>query len=419
MIMLRLAVSLSLACCLVLPPTTVRGQTPGKKYALLVGVTDYDHASLARLRYTENDIEGLAALLTRPSAGFASMRVLTSTRGKKRPADAPTAEHVRAAIKALLAGKKRDDTVLVALAGHGIQARVGDSDESFFCPSDAQLNDNSTLINMGGLMKDLGACGAAVKLLLVDACRNDPALGRNVDVDTLPRPPRGLGVLFSCKSGERAFESPKLGKGHGVFFHHILEGLKGKAATEDREVTWDSLGAYVRRAVSRQVPGLIGGGARQTPHAITNIEGEPPVLLTLGKDGGSKAKPDAPRRTYPLSATGGGYKVAVNRTGEVTATKGGVMVWKVDRRKRAPAGTPVETVHDVLIHGGGVFIAQGNAVRMYQLTTGKEQRILAGMSIPDGATVTLSVEDGNLVVKVGDTKHVWDLRTGRKLSTSR
>jgi uncharacterized protein (TIGR03000 family) len=98
--------------------------------------------------------------------------------------------------------------------------------------------------------------------------------------------PNGVGVLFSCKAGQRAFETARLArkgtKGHGVFFYHVLEGLEGKARTGDGEVTWDSLGAYVRREVPRRVPELIGGGARQSPHALASIEGEPPVLLRPG-----------------------------------------------------------------------------------------------------------------------------------------
>src|SRR5208282_4262187 len=112
------------------------------------------------------------------------------------------------------------------------------------CPADAQLNDNDSLISVSKLFQDLDACGAAVKLLLVDACRNDPTIGRNVDIDALPRLPRGTAALFSCKSGERAFESPKLGKGHGVFFHHVLEGLRGKARNSKGEITWARLTEY-------------------------------------------------------------------------------------------------------------------------------------------------------------------------------
>jgi formylglycine-generating enzyme required for sulfatase activity len=256
----------------------------GKKHALLVGVREYDSSKFDTLKCTENDAEELARVL-REQAGF-TVRVLTSARGVKRKTDAPTAANLRAEIKALLAGKKRDDTVLVALAGHGMQAQVKeagkDADESFFCPSDAQFSDTRTLLSLSRLVRDLDGCGAGVKLLLVDACRNEPGLGRNANLDNL-RPPRGLAALFSCKSGERAFETDKLGKGHGVFFHHVIEGLKGEAKNKRGEVTWSRLAEYVTESVSEDVPRLIGGGAKQTPEQKLNITGRSPVLIAPAK----------------------------------------------------------------------------------------------------------------------------------------
>jgi formylglycine-generating enzyme required for sulfatase activity len=259
----------------------------GKKYALLVGVRNYDSGKFRPLKYTENDAEGLARVLGK--AGF-SLHVLTTTRGEKRRADAPTAANLRAAVEALLARKKRGDTVLVALAGHGIQRKVKGSgkEESYFCPSDAQLNDPGTLLALGRLFADLDDCGAGIKLLLVDACRNDPAEGRNVDIDTLPRLPRGTAALFSCSSGERAFESAKLGRGHGVFFYYVLQGLQGKAKNADGEVRWSGLAEHVTQSVSRAVPRLIGEGAQQTPEHKLNLRGASPVLI--GPDGGAAAK---------------------------------------------------------------------------------------------------------------------------------
>jgi TPR repeat protein len=268
----------ALGAAFVLPGTALAQTDRGKKYALLVGVRHYDSAKLEPLRFTENDVEELAGALTAEGA-FASLRVLTTTRGEKKSADRPTGANIRAAIKVLLARKTRDDTVLVALSGHGISARVGGKDDSYFCPSDAQLNDNDTLLSLAKLFADLDGCGAGVKLLLVDACRNDPSLGRNVDVDSLPRLPRGTAALFSCKTGERAFESPKLGTGHGIFFFHVIEGIKGKAKNAKGEITWGRLVEHVTDAVSEDVPRLIGGGARQTPELKVNLTGRSPVLM--------------------------------------------------------------------------------------------------------------------------------------------
>jgi TPR repeat protein len=264
-----------------------RSTASGGKLALLVGVRDYDSGNLSPLQYPENDVEELARILQSPEAGFAHVRLLTSTRGKAKPADAPTAANLRAAVKALLARRKRDDVVLVALAGHGLSLRnrKTDSDESFFCPSDTETGDPGSMIGLNDLFAQLDACGAGVKLLLVDACRNDPTAGRSLDADNLPRPPRGIGALYSCSHGEKAWETDKLGpKGHGVFFHFVLEGLRGKAKDEEQKVTWARLTEYVSSQVPRKVKELFGStGAKQTPHLTNNLTGESPVLMQVSQ----------------------------------------------------------------------------------------------------------------------------------------
>src|SRR5436853_380636 len=101
---------------------------------------------------------------------------------------------------------------------------------------------------------------------------------------TLPEPAHeGVAVLFSCSRGQKAFETAKLGKGHGVFFYHVIEGLAGKVENEDGEVTWDNLSACVKRQVRIQVPKLIARGARQTPHGVGSLVDDP-VLLRPGKE---------------------------------------------------------------------------------------------------------------------------------------
>ena len=267
----------------------------GKKYALLVGVKVYEHASLPNLEFTENDVEALHAVLSAKGAGFAEVVVLTTTRGKKDAALRPTAKNIRAQLKRLSDKVNKADLLLVGLAGHGLQMVVTDpatkkeADEPFFCPADARpkakqkLEDaRATMIPLRELFRELDDSGAGVRLMLVDACRDEPRLGRNAATDDLPKPARGTAVLFSCKSGERAFETAKLGKGHGVFFYHVIEGLKSEAKNKKGEVTWNALADYVVEKVQDGVPTVIGGGATQTPHEMRNLVGKSPLLLGGG-----------------------------------------------------------------------------------------------------------------------------------------
>ncbi len=264
-------------------PLLLAQPAAGKRYALLVGVKDYDHSKLNTLEYAVNDVVELGELLRRHSYDVTLLRS-----GADDARLVPTLANIQARLAEVLEKCKRHDTVLVALAGHGLQFetdRPGDADDAFFCPQDARPlpQRRETLLSLAMLYKRLDDSGAGVKLLLVDACRDDPSaprgVRRGVDGSTAPRPPRGVAALFSCSAGESAYESPRLK--HGVFFHYVLEGLRGKASAEG-EVTWDGLQMYVRRRVSRDVGELIGGGALQTPALNAGeLAGEPPVLVAL------------------------------------------------------------------------------------------------------------------------------------------
>src|SRR5436190_18766680 len=81
----------------------VPGQGPrlkAKKYALLVGVRVYDDNRLRDLKFPENDVEELAALLG--GAGYDEVVVLTTGRGQKADAAKPTAANIRKEIARLL-----------------------------------------------------------------------------------------------------------------------------------------------------------------------------------------------------------------------------------------------------------------------------------------------------------------------------
>jgi formylglycine-generating enzyme required for sulfatase activity len=252
----------------------------GRKLAFLVGVKEYRHAGLNDLDFPENDVNELADILK--PLGF-QVVVLTTELGKQNAELNPSAANIHLQLAKLLekpaVGKR--DLIVVGLAGHGMQP----DKEAYFCPSDANPTRTNTLIGLGDLLKMLDDSGIGEKLVLVDACRNDPKTrGRRgierVDVSALP--PQ-TGVLLSCAPGEFAFEHKSLGKGHvkghGVFFFHVIEGIKGDASDKDGDVTWDSLRAYVKKRVPQTVIKLYGkDGGAQRPNDIGNLIGESPEL---------------------------------------------------------------------------------------------------------------------------------------------
>src|SRR5207302_1551769 len=69
-----------------------------------------------------------------------------------------------------------DDTVIVALTGHGVQLEKNGRRTSYFCPADADLNRVESLLGLDALYDMLGPCRAKLTLLMVDACRKEPVI---------------------------------------------------------------------------------------------------------------------------------------------------------------------------------------------------------------------------------------------------
>lgn len=253
-----------------------------ERYAFLVGVKQYDPTQLNDLQFTEDDVTELSALLKQSGYTPANIVLMTQKVGAAQVRFAPTAKNIRKQLDLLLSEVKPSDTLLLAFSGHGVQFE-GDED-SYFCPSDADLTDRSTLIPLAALYKELQQCPAGVKVLLVDACRNEPVskIGKSrrvVDLETLerqrlPEPPGGVAALFSCSRGEQSFEHPDLK--HGIFFNFIIKGLSGQADLDkDEEVSLAELEQFAVKEVQRYA--RVQLNTRQTPERRGNARG----LLTL------------------------------------------------------------------------------------------------------------------------------------------
>ena len=176
----------------------------------------------------------------------------------------PEHRKIRTELEILIRQLEEDDQLVIAMCGHGIQF-LGDS-APYFCPLDANLADRSTLISMNWVYEQLQpwnettsrGCKARARLLIMDACRKDPesTLLRQKDtVDLEPlklqlaKPPEGLVALFSCEEGQSALEHDELR--HGVFFYHVLEGLRGRAdGDQNQQVTLDEMVAFCKTSTA-------------------------------------------------------------------------------------------------------------------------------------------------------------------------
>ena len=254
----------------------------GRQYALLVGVRNYKKDELRRLDYTENDVTELAQLLR--DAGYKRVVLMTQAEAVAQGDNdlVPTGKNIRRQLRSLLEDRQAEDGVLIAFSGHGVQpTKKG----SYFCPMDAEVKDPTTLVSLADVYEDLGKCPAGMKVLLVDACRNNPLADAAKDLDKLDlesvtrpqaeKPPGGVAALFSCSEGQRSFESGKFK--HGIFFHFVLEGLRGEAANKKGEVLLENLAGYLKGEVQDAAKDEWGPEARQRPQLVGDVSGTAPL----------------------------------------------------------------------------------------------------------------------------------------------
>ncbi len=108
--------------------------------------------------------------------------------------------------------------------------------------------------------------------------------------------PGGVAALFSCSAGEVSYETDKrpdgkggYHKGHGMFFHYVLEGLKGNAKDKMGQVELLSLVKYIKDEVPVAVEKEYGRRAFQTPELRGEISNM--VLVPPGREVIDKAWP--------------------------------------------------------------------------------------------------------------------------------
>ena len=227
---------------------------PGR-FALLVGVDDY--SNLKKLQFCGNDSRALRDQLV--SAGFPADQVVLMHDDAKENRFRPFKANIERQLALLLNEVEADDLVVVAFSGHGVQP----GETAYFCPADGNIDDAQTLIPLTGkqgVYDQLQKSKAALKLVIVDACRDDLRIagkGGSRDAEDVARfvrepPPPGIVCLRSCGPGQKSQADPQLK--HGVFMHYVLEGFSGKAdGNGDGFVSVDELSTYAAQETKKHV----------------------------------------------------------------------------------------------------------------------------------------------------------------------
>ena len=274
-------------------PTPAAGPRIANRWAVVIGVGDYDNKSVPKSRFAESDADAMYRLLT-TRAGYARENVLLLT--DKAP-EKPTLQNIRLALGDFLSRKTtRDDMVLIYYAGLGApevdaSSKETDGQAKYLIPRNVQPESlRRTAFAMEEMQGLVARIPAERVVLLLDTSYSGAAGGRTfAPPNARPRSlsdqflerlakSRGRLVITASGANEVALEPADLG--HGLFTYYLLEGLSGKADRNgDGIVTVSELYPYVEDQVDRKSR---AAGGRQRPVMKGEIEGTLPLSL-LGR----------------------------------------------------------------------------------------------------------------------------------------
>ena len=272
------------------------------RWALVVGVDEYQSNDIERLSGAVSDARAIRDALVK-YAEFPERQVfLLTSDGASRP----TARSILTKLDEIRASTQHDDLVLFFFAGHGVEV----AGQRYLLTHDADISSTgalkATALLATTLMQELETIPAAHRVVMIDACRNDPTKGSrkpNVANEAFeaaftlqPASEGGVRATFlSCSRGQSAYEWTE--KGRGFFSYYIEKGLSGEASSRGK-VTLTSLIDYLNETVPQAV--RQHSNRDQTPYA--QFEGPPFVLVRTERLSakGSLGGPPPPPSTRSL-----------------------------------------------------------------------------------------------------------------------
>jgi formylglycine-generating enzyme required for sulfatase activity len=222
------------------------------KFALLIGVGEYQSSELQNLEAAILDVKAIEQVLVDPAiADFAQSDVVVLLN--------PDSQEMREAIERLFIDRRKDDLVLLYFSGH---AMVDDSGK--FHLASARTNKrmlNSTAIPatfVHGLME---GSRSHRQVLILDSCfsgafaKGMRAKGEAVNLQT-QLGGKGKAVLTSASATNYSFEQAE--SGLSIYTRYLVEGLRTGRADLDED-GWISVGElheFVKRKVQEVVPAM-------------------------------------------------------------------------------------------------------------------------------------------------------------------
>ncbi len=299
------AVVAGLLLCGVFAPS-VADASPGMKWAICIGVSDYEDPDLADLPFARNDARDLGRAL-KSRGGFDRVMVLTDDRNPK-DSEYPSRKNLLAAFERARSGLEREDTLLIFFSGHGVTDPAG---RGFLLPADARIrNLPRTAVPLETVQALLSESRAEQRVLFLDGARKEIwSKGPRLQPVYPDRYLRDLSAVFYAAKKE-TFSHDYNQAPYGVFGGTLIAGVQGEADREiagnkDGVVSLMELGAYVAEKVTTW---SMRTGNRQSVYIRMFESGSASLAMSRVDDAAEERvlaavepKPPAPSREEPAA----------------------------------------------------------------------------------------------------------------------
>ena len=222
----------------------------GKRWAICVGVDNYNDDNIVKLKNAVNDAIGLGKILEEKGE-FDKVITIVDDYAHFQDKNLPTKANIEKKIDYILNFSSPDDLLIFSFSGHGIS---DDKGEGYLITQDTDINKKfETSIKVRDIVNKFQEHNLKKTLLILDACREEITQSKGIgNKNLLTEQFTGSEVaatFYSTKAGWFSYEDTETP--YGVFTRFMLDGLSGKAdANDDGIVTFSELEAYVQRTVN-------------------------------------------------------------------------------------------------------------------------------------------------------------------------
>ena len=236
-----------------------------QRYALVIGINDYEDSEIPDLKTGENDARVMYELLTDPSSGGVDERNAYLLLGEEA-----TTRNIRIHLNKLRQIPSQS-TVFIYFSGHG--AREGDG--ACWVTQDCSLEVlGATGITHIEVQQFISRIPSDRVVVMLDCCYAAATVkeGKAIEgdfSDVLSKfTGKGRAYLMAAGSGQEAIEAKDLK--HSVFTYYLVEGMRGKADTdEDGVVVLTELTRYIDSTVADEA--RVRGGVQRPVVRMDNV----------------------------------------------------------------------------------------------------------------------------------------------------